>query len=721
MTSEERSLSLVKDLRTRAEEKISSKLSFQNLHQESTDPARLLLELEIHQIELEMQNEELLLAKQFAESAEEKYSELYDFAPTGYLSLDKRGVITQLNFAAAAMLGKERINVKNARLEEFLSNPSRSIFNSFLRDVFLSKVKTTCEVVIQKEDHLPVFVHLGGVLNQDESLCLLSLTNVTKLITSNKALIDSEAKNDITESDLRKAQSTAHLGNWKWNLKTQQVIWSEEMYHIFNINKESYTGALGDAISSVIHPDDLYLVLPSNAGEFAARKHIEYRIIWPDKSVRYIWAESGEVVLDENGVPSFMIGIAQDITERKLAEIELHNAMEKAEESNRLKSAFLANMSHEIRTPMNGILGFASLLQESDLSIDTQKEFIQMINRSGIRMLNIINDIVDISKIEAGLMVREELEMNVNELVEFVALFFGPEIVAKGLKLSCINLLRDSDSLIISDYKKMYAILSNLLKNALKFTPHGSIEIGCTLKNRITGKQSDASAYLEFYVKDTGIGIPPDRQGPIFERFIQSDISDARAYQGAGLGLSISKSFVELLGGEIWVESEVNKGSTFWFTIPYSPVPNKSRKHLVERTEVEIESLKKSLNILIVEDDETSAMLLKLDIKAYGKEILVAKNGAEGVELCRNHPELDLVLMDIKLPVMDGYVATRLIRTFNTEIVILAQTAYGLAGDRKKAIDAGCNDYLSKPYSSVQLKKLIYHYFGQPVAKDEVK
>ena len=222
-------------------------------------------------------------------------------------------------------------------------------------------------------------------------------------------------------------------------------------------------------------------------------------------------------------------------------------------------------------------------------------------------------------------------------------------------------------------------------------------------------------------MKDTGIGIPPDRQGPIFERFIQSDISDARAYQGAGLGLSISKSFVELLGGEIWVESEVNKGSTFWFTIPYSPVPNKSRKHLVERTEVEIESLKKSLNILIVEDDETSAMLLKLDIKAYGKEILVAKNGAEGVELCRNHPELDLVLMDIKLPVMDGYVATRLIRTFNTEIVILAQTAYGLAGDRKKAIDAGCNDYLSKPYSSVQLKKLIYHYFGQPVAKDEVK
>lgn len=703
------------ELRIKAEDRVKNKQSLQNLHHLNADPARLIFELEIHQLELEMQNEELLAAKELAELAEEKYSELYDYAPIGYLSLNREGKIAELNFAAAKMLGKERLNLINAGLENFLSVKSRPLFRTFLKNLVLCKVKQTCEVVILIEGRLPVFVRISGVISHDGKLCLLVLTNESERIASSKALHDSEAKNSITEGDLRQAQSTAKLGNWKWNLKTQEVFWSDEMYLIYGVRKDTLTGNLGDAIAKVMHPEDLHLVLPSNASAFAMKKPVEYRIIWPDLSVRYIWAACDDLILDEAGNPIFLTGIAQDITDRKLAEIELVIAKERAEVSNRLKSAFLANMSHEIRTPMNGILGFSNLLLEPDLSLEKQKEFIQIINISGARMLNIINDIVDISKIEAGLMEVDLKEMNINELIDFVSVFLKPEILAKGLNLNCINLLPDRNALIVSDYKKIYSILINLLKNSLKFTDHGSIEIGCSLKQASSPEQSGNFGYLEFYVKDTGIGIPYNRQEAIFERFIQSDIADARAFQGAGLGLSISKSYVEILGGRLWVESSVGKGSTFWFTIPYNPHIVSVSEGMATRSDTDRLTRDKKLKILIVEDDETSQLLLKMEVEAYKKVILLAKNGIEAIELCRSNPDLDLVLMDIKLPVMDGYEATRQIRLFNQKVVILAQTAAdSLSGGRIKALEAGCNDYLCKPFSVYQLYSMINFYFNKP-------
>jgi len=257
-----------------------------------------------------------------------------------------------------------------------------------------------------------------------------------------------------------------------------------------------------------------------------------------------------------------LLGISEDITAKKEIEKQLITAKERAEQSDRLKSAFLANMSHEIRTPMNGILGFADLLKEPNLSGEKQQKYVDIIQKSGIRMLNIINDIVDISKIEAGLMQVDINDSNINEQVEFIYTFFKPEVEARGLQFVIKKTLLTKEAMVKTDREKLYAILTNLIKNAIKFTNEGSIEFGYQLI------KDNGIANLEFYVKDTGIGISKDKQDMIFERFIQADSSNLRALQGTGLGLAITKAYVEILGGKIWVESEEGAGSTFYFTIP---------------------------------------------------------------------------------------------------------------------------------------------------------
>lgn len=244
------------------------------------------------------------------------------------------------------------------------------------------------------------------------------------------------------------------------------------------------------------------------------------------------------------------------------ANFELIGAKEKAEESDRLKSAFLANMSHEIRTPMNGILGFADLLKEPDLSGDERQEYISIIEKSGLRMLNIINDLIDISKVESGQMEIIYSEININEQIEYIYNFFKPEVHKKGMELLFQLGLKDEKAVIRTDREKLYAVLTNLVKNAIKYSDTGTIELGYSLKDK----------FLVYYIKDTGIGIPESKKDAIFNRFIQADITDKRAFQGAGLGLAISKSYVEMLGGHIWVESIERKGSTFYFTIPYNVI-----------------------------------------------------------------------------------------------------------------------------------------------------
>lgn len=344
---------------------------------------------------------------------------------------------------------------------------------------------------------------------------------------------------------------------------------------IFVLDKDGRTSFINEKLSSMagvpvdktrmnswakaLHPDDSDLVAQNwNAIKKGEKiPSAEYRFLRSDGSVKWVLGQMIQEYNMQNQLIGY-VGTVTDITELKLYEIELNKLKDRAEESDRLKSAFLANMSHEIRTPMNGILGFAELLKEPKLSGDEQELYVSLIEESGIRMLNILRDIVDISKIESGQIKVVYSEVNVNQQIAYLYQFFKPEAEGKKLDLNYTISLDDKDSVIRTDKEKFNAILTNLVKNALKYTPSGTINFGYQKED----------GFLKFFVKDTGMGIDKDRQGVIFERFVQADVTNNYAIEGAGIGLSIAKAFTEILGGEIWLESEKGKGTAFYFTIP---------------------------------------------------------------------------------------------------------------------------------------------------------
>jgi CheY-like chemotaxis protein len=290
---------------------------------------------------------------------------------------------------------------------------------------------------------------------------------------------------------------------------------------------------------------------------------------------------------------------------------------------------------------------------------------------------------------------------DIAEKLDYIYTFFKPEVEQKGIAFFYKNALTEDDAIIYSDREKIYGILTNLVKNAIKFTLAGTIRFGCEKKGN----------FLEFYVTDTGVGIKEELKELIFDRFRQGSESYSRNYEGAGLGLAISKAYVELLGGKIWVESEMKKGSSFYFTIPYVAKEADFYEKDCEEQTLSDENPERKLKILIAEDDEPSSKLIALAVKALSYEMILVKNGLDAVEACKNNADIDLILMDNKMALMDGYEATRQIRLFNKDVIIISQTAFALTGDREKVLKAGCNDYITKPFNPKALRNLIKKYF----------
>ncbi len=386
-----------------------------------------------------------------------------------------------------------------------------------------------------------------------------------------------------------------------------------------------------------------------------------------------------------------------ELNEQQQFEDALNDALEKAKEANFLKDTFLSNLSFGMRTPMNAIIGYSELIKEKGVSLEEKENYIETISNSSKLLVNIINDVLDMSDIEAGQIKINKDHFSVNILIDDLYNFFNSEkslgnkdnvnlIVKKGLD--------DTNSIINSDQTKLQQVLTQLISNAIKFTDKGNVEFGYTVKN---------NDLLQFYVKDNGPGLSKEEQDMIFEKYMLVDKPDSKTKSESGLGLAIAKAYIELLGGKIWVESIENKGSTFYFTIAYNKEPG-SNTH---ETTMEDKNNWSDKTFLIVEDDKSSSRFLQEVLKRTGARLIFTSDGEKAIEICEAEENLDLILMDVQLPTLSGYEATKRIKKMRPNLPVIAQTANAFADERNKAMEAGCSEYITKPLNKEKLLTII--------------
>lgn len=427
---------------------------------------------------------------------------------------------------------------------------------------------------------------------------------------------------------------------------------------------------------------------------------IDLEHILQDKNGKKCWFSTTKLPLrKESGEVVGIIELSRDISTRKKERLALERAKKTAEEAGQLKTAFLANMSHEIRTPLNGIIGFAELLEKKASPGNKDQAYLKVIIQNGNQLLNIINDIIDIAKIESNQLDLNVQKFSVNDLIRTTLSNFQMYLdqVREDIKLLANFDLDDSNAFVVGDPVRVTQVLSNLVQNAIKFTDHGVVEFGYILLNK---------KWMQFYVKDTGIGMEPGTQEKIFERFLQADNSRTRSYGGAGLGLSISKSLVELMQGRLWLKSAPGQGSTFFFTIPYKPDDD---SYYLDEQKPTRDFSWEGKKLLVVEDNPDSLFYIKEILTGTGIEIMHTSN-AEKVCKIAASDHFDLILMDIRLPGKNGLEILDELRTAGIDYPVIAQTAHALSKEKEQIHEAGFTNCISKPYKDSDLLGMIKKY-----------
>ncbi|TAL61067.1 MAG: PAS domain-containing hybrid sensor histidine kinase/response regulator [Bacteroidetes bacterium] len=540
------------------------------------------------------------------------------------------------------------------------------------------------------------------------SLVFIVMVVYFSLMFKASSVLKEEKKRKELENVLRESEKRFRI---MFELSPAGIILIDENGTIIEVNSsfcETLGYARGELIANNIRlfsSPDRDDEIEKNITEILSGKTLKHEVtnIRKDKTTCVIALYETMIMLPD-GKPG-ILSVSNDITERKRAQLELVAAKEKAEESDRLKSTFLATISHELRTPLNAIIGFSSLLVNNDKDEETAT-YPNIILESGQHLLSLVDDIFDTTMIETGqIKINYEKTDIVSVLHEVKNIIYGESLRENKARVELILKLDPEmdHKYILTDSRRIKQVLINLLRNALKFTDEGYIEFGLSEIHNVRANS------LQFYVKDTGIGINKKHHDVIFKLFRQIDDTHTRRFKGMGIGLSIVKKIIELLGGEIWVESEPGKGSVFNFTIPVISEDNKKAFESGHKA-VSTENTFTGRTVLITEDEPSNYNFLRILLTKMNIRVLWAKNGIEAVSICDSDPSINLVLMDIKIPFINGYEATGRIKKKRPDLPVIAQTAYATLVDKEETLKAGCDDYLSKPIKIEQLNDLLRKY-----------
>jgi two-component system, sensor histidine kinase and response regulator len=637
--------------------------------------------------------------------------------PDGMITLFSDGAERMLGYTSEEMVGKQtpaifhvasEVEARGRMLSEQFGRTIQG-YNVFSELASRGETEEREWTYVRKDGtHLIASVSINAVLDADGKVT--GYLGIGHDITKRK---ESESKLRLLTERLSLATSVAALGVWEWDVANSAMTWDDTMVQIygFSLKKESpyeqWRGA--------VYPEDLPLAEGAlkKTMEEKARATVDFRITRPDGTIRHLSAAEG-AVLDEEGNVTKIIGVNIDVTNRKKVEEDLQRAKDEAEAANRAKSEFLANMSHEIRTPMNGIMGMTELVLDTELDSE-QREYLNLAKISADSLLSLINDILDYSKIEAGKLEIDAIDFNLGDCLGDTMKTLSLRAHQKGLELA-FEIEPNVPDALIGDPGRLRQIILNLVGNAIKFTEQGEVVLSVQSLTHVRDELQ-----LRFTVTDTGIGIPPDKQAAIFEAFRQADGSMTRKYGGTGLGLTISSRLVELMGGQIWVESELGEGSHFHFTANFK-VQKLAARTVVPRDPTTL----RDMRVLVVDDNATNRQILVKMLDGWHMISTVAESGAramvtltEARGIGRTFP---LILLDAQMPEMDGFALAEYIKrhpSYRAATIMMLSSA-GQRGDAMRCRELGVAAYLTKPVRQSELMDAILTALGTR-SKSEAK